>query len=275
MNDDTVPANGAPCAEPGCPPAPASSAERLNAECFCVSLDEAALERALEAQVGAPEFAALLRERCPTVFAARPVFVSPAQLARMAALVQSIESVIALPAWREAALAQAPDIARHDPGARGVFLGYDFHAAGDAFGLIEINTNAGGAMLNAVLARAQRACCAEVQRRLPADDAAEEFERRIIAMFRREWERAGHERPLRSIAIVDDAPREQYLYPEFLLFRQLFERHGLQAVVADPRELALRGGALVHGERTIDLVYNRLTDFSLELPGNAAVREAY
>ena len=33
-------------------------------------------------------------------------------------------------------------------------------------------------------------------------------------------------RPLRTIAIVDDTPQGQYLYPEFLLFRKLFQAHG-------------------------------------------------
>lgn len=59
---------------------------------------------------------------------------------------------MALPAYREEVLARAPAIARHEPrGARSVFFGYDFHLDGDRLGLIEINTNADGAMLNAVL----------------------------------------------------------------------------------------------------------------------------
>ena len=45
----------------------------------------------------------------------------------------------------------------------GVFMGYDFHLAADGPKLIEINTNAGGAFLNALLAKAQRACCAEIE----------------------------------------------------------------------------------------------------------------
>ena len=59
---------------------------------------------------------------------------------------------MALPAYREEVLARAPAIARHEPrGARSVFFGYDFHLDGDRLGLIEINTNADGAMLNAVV----------------------------------------------------------------------------------------------------------------------------
>lgn len=63
-------------------------------------------------------------------------------------------------------------------------------------------------------------------------------------MFRREWRLAGHSRPLVTIAIVDEAPQKQYLYPEFLLFRELFERHGLEAVIPDPAELEFRDGRL-------------------------------
>lgn len=94
-------------------------------------------------------------------------------------------------------------------------------------------------------------------------------------MFQREWASSGRRRPLRSIAIVDAAPQQQYLYPEFLLFQRLFERHGLHASIADPGELRLQDGTLWHGELPIDLVYNRLTDFMLDEPANAVLREAY
>ena len=248
----------------------------LNSQCFCISLDSHALRDALESELGRPGLFDLLQQRCPHLFAGRPVFVSQAHLAHMARVVQAVEQVVALPAYREAVLAHAPAIARHDPGgAKGVFFGFDFHVAEAGLGLIEINSNAGGAMLNAVVARAQRACCPEIEQLLPPAATAEELEARIIAMFRQEWARSGRQRPLRSIAIVDEAPEQQYLYPEFLLFQQLFQRHGLQAVIADPGELNLRGGELWHGELAIDLVYNRLTDFALDAPANATLRQAY
>lgn len=246
-----------------------------NNACFCVSLDQDALRLALQSQLGRPDLYELVQQRCPYLFAARPVFVSTKQLMRMEELVHTIESVVALPAYRERVLAYAPDIARHDTGARGVFMGYDFHADDNQFGLIEINTNAGGAMLNAVLARAQRACCAEAEFLVPPVATAGAFEREMIAMFRREWALAGHDRPLRSIAIVDDAPEQQYLYPEFLLFQQLFERHDLHAVIAAPDRFRLEHGALWLDEQPIDLVYNRLTDFALEAPASATLRAAH
>lgn len=250
--------------------------EQLNAGCFCASLDEAALEAALEREFGGPEIVGIVRERCPYVYSARPVFVAHEHMARMAAVVASIESVVALPAYRERVLASAPAIARQrDPGARGVFFGHDFHVAQDSFGLIEVNTNAGGAMLNVVLGRAHRACCLPVQRLGPSAAGAQAFEEAIVAMFRTEWRLAGRTEPLRTIAIVDEDPAAQYLYPEFLLFQRLFERHGIQAVLPDPRELKLGDGALRAGEARIDLVYNRLTDFYLESEASAALKAAY
>ena len=266
---------------------PRSTIDLLNSACFCLSLDKAALTRALDSELGQPGLSAMIRQRCPFLFSAQPVFVPAAQLQRMTQVMQAVESVVAIPAYREQALAAAPAIARSGTsGPLGVFFGYDFHLSQGQLALIEVNTNAGGAMLNALLARAQRACCNAVDAMVPTLASVETFEQRIVEMFRREWRLADltakprmaadlTARGLKSIAIVDLAPEEQYLYPEFLLFQQLFERHGLRAVIADPAALQWHDGFLWHGDLAIDLVYNRLTDFYLEQPNCATLREAY
>jgi hypothetical protein len=250
--------------------------DSLNRACFCVSLDQDALARALDLELGLPGLSEMVRQRCPFMFAAQPVFLAAPQLLRMAQVVQAVESVVALPAYRDQVLAGSPAIARQAAsGPRGVFFGYDFHVNQDSLGLIEINTNSGGAMLNAVLARAQRASCAATETMVPTLAMVAAFEREIVDMFHHEWSLAGRTEPLASIAIVDEAPEQQYLYPEFLLFQQLFERHGLRTVIADPAAFEWREGKLWHGDLVIDLVYNRLTDFYLEHPANTALREAY
>ncbi|HEY5800985.1 MAG TPA: hypothetical protein VIT92_12240, partial [Burkholderiaceae bacterium] len=206
--------------------------QALNRQCFCVTLKAGAMHDAIEAQPAGAAVLALLEQRCPYVFAASPVFLSARQSAQMGEVIAAIESVIALPAYRERVLADAPAIARHDPGGpRGVFFGYDFHAHDDGLGLIEINTNAGGAMLNTLLARAQKACCVEMGAYLDAFDTGQRFERDIAAMFAEEWRLARGAQVLRTFAIVDEAPAGQYLYPEFLLFQQLFERQGWRTVI--------------------------------------------
>ena len=255
---------------------PATPEERMNAGCFCISLDQAALRAALEAELGSKDMVTLVEERCPFLFSAMPVFVSESQRDQMESTVAALEHVIAMPAYRERIFARASPIARHPPGgALGVFFGYDFHAAGNQIGLIEINTNAGGAMLNALMSRAHRACCIDGDQFAEAMTSGPKFEEAIMDMFHAEWTRSNRGKPLESIAIVDLAPESQYLYPEFILFQQLFERHGVRAVIADPSTLTFRDGTLWHAGLPVDMVYNRLTDFMLDDALNSALREAY
>ncbi len=277
-----------------------NAAQQLNRECYCRSVDHEALRRALEIGAGAGTEVAgtrsnvsydVLRATHANLFSDVRVHVAQSHLDFMAELVRAVERVVALPAWQEQVLAYAPQIARHPTRAAGVMLGYDFHLDADGPRLIEINTNAGGALLNTRLLAAQRACSADgladaseallasAGRAQCADSAAVEAE--IVAMFRAEWALwtnsgvACTAAPLGCIAIVDEAPQAQFLAPEFELFRQLFVAHGIACVVVDPRELVFDGEALHHAGRRIDLVYNRLTDFAFDEPGSGALRAAY
>ena len=126
--------------------------ERLNRECTCVTLDREALCAALEREAGDPDFCATLIRTRPHLFSNAPVFLSEAHVAAMLGVVRAIESVTRLPAYGEAVLSRSGEIARPDFGPLGAFMGYDFHLAHDGPKLIEINTNAGGAFLNALLA---------------------------------------------------------------------------------------------------------------------------
>ena len=240
-------------------------AGRFNEACTCASLDHARLAEALD-RCGVSS--AALRHSHPHLFAATRVYVAESHLRSMASLISAIERVVRLPAWQERVLAYAPATARHVPAAAGVFLGYDFHLNGRSPQLIEINTNAGGGLLNAKLLRAQQGVCEHTLTELPGAAAVEAA---FVGMFRDEWRRARGERPLKSLAIVDSAPEAQFLAPEFELFRQLFEAEGISTVIVDPAALRLEGGVLRCGGRTLDLVYNRLTDFSLEAPAHAAL----
>jgi hypothetical protein len=245
-----------------------SAAEVLNRDCACISLDHAALEKAL----GEETFYRELRETRPHLFSDSVVFVGRRHMQRMAELVAAIEDIVGLPAWQEHVLGWAPASARCSCAARGVFLGYDFHIGDDGPKLIEINTNAGGGLLNARLAKAQRACCEPVAKLMPARAPIED---RFVAMFREEWRLVHGDAPLTRIAIVDVQPAAQYLAPEFELFRRLFEANGIATVIADPSEFVWDGRALLHGGLPVDLVYNRLTDFSLDDTNNAPLRAAW
>lgn len=244
----------------------------LNSQCFCITLDREKLDSVMHA-TAKPELSRLLMDR-KSLFSSSPVFLAKADLDGMLDVVLAIEAAAAVPAYQRAALAWAPAIASYDHGPRGVFMGYDFHLGDDGPRLIEVNTNAGGAFLNALLAQAQRACCREAQEALTAP-VVSEFEDAVWRMFVAEWRRQGRSGKPRTIAIVDDGPQEQYLLPEFLLAQGLFERHGVKAWIADPGELGFVDGDLRRGGEAVDMVYNRLVDFSLAAPGHAALRAAY
>lgn len=259
-------------------PAPAVFQERsvsdfLNRECFCITLDRSALLQALERDVGDPELSRTIIGPKTHLFSDLPVFLPQANVGQMLRIVHAVEAAARLPGYRDAALSWAPEIARRDFGPLGVFMGYDFHLAADGPKLIEVNTNAGGAFLNALLARAQRACCPEVEAALGKSET-DDFEPAVKRMFQREWELQRGQGVPRRIAIVDDRPTEQYLYPEFLLARRFFQKMGIDAVIADGSRLRYEGGRLLAEGQPIDLVYNRLVDFSLAAPEHNDLRAA-
>ena len=239
-------------------------------------LDREALEQTLRGQ--GEIFHRHITEQCPHLFSNTPLFITQAQQAQMRAVVEAVERVVTLPDWQktilpspasgESAARGAEPVGGEGSGegrgegnkeSKGVFFGYDFHLTTEGVHLIEINTNAGGAFLNALLLDSQRAVA------LPGTAAAaENLEQVFLAMFRNEWRLARGDAPLKNIAIVDEQPQTQYLYPEFVLAKNLFERGGIAACIVDPAQLQARDDGLYLGEQKIDLLYNRLTDFSLE-----------
>ncbi len=223
--------------------------DKLNADGHAAGLDQAALEQAFRAQGDA--WHNLVTERCPYLFAGMPVYISPAQLRKMYGVISAVERVVGLAGWQVAGDGIQPK-------AKGVFFGYDFHLNDQGVHLIEINSNAGGAFLNELLVGSQRGAG------LPGKTVAiEHLEPAFLAMFRNEWRLERGSAPFNTVAIVDEKPEQQYLYPEFLLAKRMLERDGLDVYIVDPVSLKTSEDGLYFGNEKIDLVYNRLTDFSL------------
>jgi hypothetical protein len=262
------------------PPAPSvapdarSAAARLNQECLCITLDRAALSEALEREVGDRDFYTTFIKTRPHLFSNAAVFISESESDAMVGMVRAIEAATRLPGYQRAALSWAPEVAQPDFEPLGVFMGYDFHLAAMGPKLIEVNSNAGGAFLNALLAKAQRTCCAEVEA-TPGGVKADDFDGAVLRMFQHEWLLQRKTGAPKLIAIVDDRPHEQYLYPEFLLTQRFFQRHSIEATIADGRLLHYEHGKLLVERRPVDLVYNRLVDFAFERPEHQALRAAY
>jgi hypothetical protein len=252
-----------------------SVAERLNRECRCIGTDVPELHQWLEDDLASRGLSQPIVATNPHLFSDLPVFIAAEHARQMQRVIDAVESVVELPAYRELVLSRAPAIAQAAPAARGVLMGYDFHISESGPMLIEINTNAGGALLNVAMRRAQQACCPEVADYLRRRPSADQLEDELFQMFVSEWRLARGNRPLGRVAIVDDDPSTQYLLPEFLLFQQLFETRGVSAVVAAADQLSCDRGVLWHDGERIDIVYNRLTDFYFSAPSHAALAQAY
>lgn len=199
----------------------------------------------------------VLQQAHDNLFSSIAIIITPAQMAQMHAVIAAVENVVTLPAWRQHVLGEA--FQQYTPANPGVFFGYDFHLNEEGAHLIEINTNAGGAFLGTLFEQSQRDAS------LPGKPLAlDDLGLALVDMFRHEWLLQRGTVPLHSIAIVDEAPQSQYFYPEFILTKQMFERAGIQAFIVDPGEFKAGTDGLYLGDAKVDLVYNRLTDFSLQ-----------
>jgi len=220
----------------------------LNRDCHCISVNKGALHESLEAHLrdaGLPE---RLLDTHSHLFADTPVFLWQGHIRIMEEVIRAVENVTRNHSFRDFVLAKMPERAQWNRGPRGVFFGYDFHLGADGPRLIEINTNAGGALLNYYLAAAQQSCCAEVVSVLGGKVDFASVEKELIGMFRDEWHLQRPNETLRTVAIVDSEPAEQFLYAEFLLFQSLFERHGINAIIADPADFTMEEGSLRVGQ---------------------------
>ena len=252
-----------------------TSAESLNRDCFCRTLNTNRLREQLESDPSLQGLMANITHTRPNLFSNSVVFISDKVQQQISATVATIERVAALPGYQAQALQRSEPIAQHAFGPLGACMGYDFHLSDHGPQLIEINTNAGGLLLNAALARAQEACCDELDWAFLSGSRRDTLKPALLAMFAKEWRLQRGDAVWRNVLIVDVAPAEQYLAPEFELFRQLFASHGIRAQIADPAELHWQNGNLLHQGEVVDMVYNRLTDFYLQDPAHQALHKAY
>lgn len=204
----------------------------------------------------------------PAAISSHPAQLPYTALIKMRRLVSLLYRLSRQPTYLEALREALPKTACFDPGYDAVMMGYDFHLGPDGPRLIEVNTNAGGAIY------AYRAAFPEAtpDRPLPGH-----FPRRFLESFQQDFRRfAGRSgSPLRRLVILDEQPLEQHLYPEMVFFRDFFRSRGLQADICDPAELQADAEGVRLGDQRVDMLYNRHCDFYLEQPETAGIRAAY
>lgn len=180
---------------------------------------------------------------------------------QMQNLITAVEKVITISNEKNNNSSNSSNI-RND-NLKGIFMGYDFHLQNNNENknitpkLIEINTNAGGAFLNLCLLNA----IYKNDKNNVADKLANEF----VAMFKNEFAIfSNNQKNLQTIAIVDENPSEQFLYPEFEICQKILAKNNIQTIISSPENLSIQNNNLYYNNSIkIDFVYNRLTDFYL------------
>jgi hypothetical protein len=257
------------CSQSACEIATVAIAELLNQTCYYKTLDQHRLNEILHADDVSHD----LLTTHPQLFSNIATFISKRDYEFITESIQAIERVIALPGYQEMALTDSHPQTKYHPQVAGVFMGYDFHLDQDRPKLIEINTNAGGAFLNVLLISAQIACCMPMQ--TPFLLEKKNLYRQFVDMFLNEWKLQRGKGDLARIAIVDNDPEMQFLYPEFKIAQRIFIDNGIDAVITAPEHLNYENNRLWCNGEPIDLVYNRLTDFAFVGTSTQILNNAY
>ncbi|MBF0420310.1 MAG: hypothetical protein HQL78_09115 [Magnetococcales bacterium] len=192
-----------------------------------------------------------------------PVTLPMAHAKTMIRFIRLLHTLHLSPDYQQRVAPLVPETARHDPGHESVMMGYDFHLTPEGPRLIEVNTNAGGALL---AWRAQGTTFPHHGRRNAVMDC---FQQEISSFSQGKKNKPQH------VVIVDDKPEEQFLYPEMQAFADQFARKGIQTAIVTPEALEWRNDSLLYQGKEIDLIYNRHCDFYLESPAMAGVRSAF
>lgn len=135
---------------------------------------------------------------------------------------------------------------------------FDFHVdSNDDIHLIEINTNA------AFLALGMNLYQFFDQKNFSGFNEAA-----LVEMFKQEMQLAGASND--CIYIMDEKPKEQRLFYEFLLYKEIFKKHGLDCDIVD----ATNSADLINIPRG-SFIYNRYTDFYLSESKSKLLRERF
>lgn len=134
-----------------------------------------------------------------------------------------------------------------------VLMAYDFHYTDNNLKLIEVNTNASGYLLSHLCYKAQND-----SNKQAIEDLKYSFKNDYELFYNKTSDKL-------NIAIIDEDPKQQKMYLEFLMYKSLFESWGWNCKIQDfskPIE-------------NFDFIYNRYCDFDFSESVSAHLKKAY
>jgi len=186
-------------------------------------------------------------------------------LKQMIHVVHDLQSLCEHPNYADNHLNLTPN-AQINSSHYSVLMGYDFHITEEGVAkLIEVNTNAGGLWF------ADRSYHPSNTR------FSAELAQNLLNTFLADYQlfQKNPEAIPQLIAIIDQKPQEQFLYPEMKVFAQLFQQAGIECIVIDPSEIEVKNSRLYCKDKAIDLIYNRHCDFYFHSAKMALIAHAW
>lgn len=206
----------------------------------------------------------------------------------MVRLMRALHRLHRQPNYHRLLETELPVVARFDPGHESVMMGYDFHITPQGPRLIEVNTNAGGALLAYRAHFPEPSLDAASSPGLDSPfgplDAMSRHQKYLLDSFAQEMISfsSGRFRRPNRVVILDEEPEKQFLFGEMQRVRDLFEGWGVSSAdIVGPEALRVEPEGVFLAEKVagkkiqVDLIYNRHCDFYLETPALAGLREAY
>jgi hypothetical protein len=247
--------------------------KHFNGSCSCATINREKLEQ-IQKMVGGNDEGSFDFQK---YFSSSPTSLSKLSLQKIEVFLKSLRIVL-----------ENKEIFNHllnDMGSRfyqvlpgevtgGLFLGFDFHDTETGPKLIEINTNAGGLLINSILYEVQEECCTLLYSKKEISDYSK-MKDIVFQFFLNEWKIQFKDRKLRTVVILDDDPKNQFLYPEFKIFQKILLENKVSCFILSPEELRLVDDRLYYLEEKIDFIYNRHTDFLLHQPSMKPVSQAW
>ncbi|NBV41794.1 hypothetical protein EBR96_03375 [bacterium] len=181
--------------------------------------------------------------------------------------VAAVERVVRPVQYATVAVSDSPEIARTPYPVDAVFTSFDFYITNDGPRLIEINTNAAGAVLVYLLHNWHQ---------LPSSPATPAgFIDSVRDMFLSVMHQKGTPGDQPVIGIIDETPPLQKTRFDFELVADLMRTWDWTVVIGDPRDLIpTPAGASLNGH-ALSMIYNRFCDFYLESDLAAPMRKIY
>ncbi len=247
---------------------------KFNAECSCSTINRTKLseiQEKIKLSGGISSF------ELQKYFAPSPTSISKNSLEKIKKFIEVISSILGNSAMIESFLQDMETRFKHSVPLKisgGLFLGFDFHETETGPKLIEINTNAGGLLINSILYEVQENCCNLLYSNQEISSFSD-LGNQINKFVEKEWSFQIPDRKLETIVVLDENPESQFLFPEFEMFQNIMIQHGKKTLICSPLDLRYENNGLYFRDQRIDFVYNRHTDFLLKSKEMQGLAEAF